>query len=208
MDETFPDWGQSPYFSVELSHITRLHDLLTHLYVLVPVLDNDKHYWIGEDEVQKLLRHGEDWLAGHPEKEQIVDRYLKHRGHLTRQALAQLLEEDQQDADEAEEQHGQEEEQVERKISLNEQRQGAVMAALKAAGARRVLDLGCGSGNLLRGVAGRQAVRADRGDGCLAPQPGTGGREAAPGPHAADAEAAVDAVPGIAGIPRQAVGRV
>src|SRR3954465_16083251 len=51
LDETFPDWGDSPYFTVQLQHpAITLHDLLTHLYVLVPVLDNDKHYWIGEDE--------------------------------------------------------------------------------------------------------------------------------------------------------------
>jgi 3' terminal RNA ribose 2'-O-methyltransferase Hen1 len=114
------------------------------------VLDNDKHYWIGDEEVEKLLRHGQGWLASHPEKNQIVDRYLKHRRHLARQALAQLLEEDQQEVEDAEEAHAQEEEQVERKISLHEQRLGAVVAALKAAGAKRVLDLGCGSGKLLR----------------------------------------------------------
>lgn len=150
LDEHFPDWGEGPYFTVELSRTTTLHDLLTHLYVLVPVLDNEKHYWIGDDEVEKLLRHGEGWLAAHPEKHQIVDRYLKHRHHLARAALAQLLEEDQKEVDEAEEAHEREEEQVERRISLHEQRLGAVVAALKSAGARRVLDLGCGSGKLLR----------------------------------------------------------
>src|SRR5262249_6173829 len=127
-----------------------LHDLLTHLYVLVPTLDDDKHYWIGEDEVEKLLRHGEGWLGAHPQREQIVNRYLKHRGHLARQALARLLESDQQDTEESEERNAAEEEQVEEKISLNEQRLNTVMAALKASGASRVLDLGCSYGNLLR----------------------------------------------------------
>jgi 3' terminal RNA ribose 2'-O-methyltransferase Hen1 len=150
LDERFPEWGEGPYYTVELSANVTLQDLLSHLYVLVPVLDNDKHYWIGEDEVQKLLRHGERWLAGHPEKEQIVNRYLKHRKHLARQALAQLLEEDQQDVNDAEEAHAGEEEQVEKKISLNEQRLTAVIAALKTCGAKRVLDLGCSYGNLLR----------------------------------------------------------
>ncbi len=150
LDERFPEWGESPYYAVELRHTITLRDLLTHLYVLMPVLDNDKHYWIGDDEVEKLLRHGERWLAGHPEREQIVNRYLKHRRHLARQALAQLLEEDQTDAEEAEAQHAGEEEQVEAKISLNEQRLNTVVAALKASGANRVLDLGCSYGNLLR----------------------------------------------------------
>ena len=78
LDEQFPDWGEGPYFTVELGQTIELHLLLSHLYVLVPVLDNDKHYWIGDDEVDKLLRHGEAWLNTHPEKELIVSRYLKH----------------------------------------------------------------------------------------------------------------------------------
>jgi 3' terminal RNA ribose 2'-O-methyltransferase Hen1 len=156
LDEQFPDWGDSAYFSVELSHTITLHDLLTHLYVLIPVLDNDKHYWIGEDEVQKLLRHGESWLAQHPEKEQIVTRYLKHQKSLAQQALAQLLDEDQKNVDEVEARHGKEEEQVEEKISLNEQRLSAVIDALKISSASRVLDLGCSNGNLLRRLMGEK----------------------------------------------------
>jgi 3' terminal RNA ribose 2'-O-methyltransferase Hen1 len=157
LDESFPEWGDSPYYTVELRHTTTLRELLTHLYVLVPVLDNDKHYWIGEAEVEKLLRHGETWLAAHPEREQIVSRYLKHRTHLARQALAQLLEEDQKEAEETEQRHAAEEQQVEQRLSLNDQRLDAVVGVLKASGASRVLDLGCSYGNLLRRlVADRQ----------------------------------------------------
>src|SRR5579864_7313517 len=88
------------YFSVTLAGNCRLCDLLTHLYVLIPVLDDDKHYWVGDDEVEKLLRRGEGWLADHPAKEQITRRYLKHQGKLTRAALARLAE-DEEDADAA-----------------------------------------------------------------------------------------------------------
>ena len=150
LDEQFPRWGEGPYYTVELSRTITLHDLLTHLYVLVPVLDNDKHYWIGEDEVQKLLRHGERWLASHPEKDQIVRRYLKHRRHLADLALARLIDADLEQAEEGQETRTDEEEQVERPISLNEHRLSAVLAALKESGAKRVLDLGCSYGNLLR----------------------------------------------------------
>ena len=143
LDETFPEWGEGPYYTVEISGTVRLRDLLTHLYVLVPVLDNDKHYWIGEEEVQKLLRHGDPWLAAHPEREQIVRRYLKHRRHLADLALARLTESDPAEVEEVQEQHAGEEEQVERKISLNEHRLNTVLAVLRAAGAKRVLDLGC-----------------------------------------------------------------
>jgi 3' terminal RNA ribose 2'-O-methyltransferase Hen1 len=150
LDERFPAWGDSPYFTVELSAERRLSDLLTHLYVLIPVLDDDKHYWVGEAEVEKLLRHGEGWLATHPQREAIALRYLKHRRHLMRQTLARLVEEDQADPDADAEAHGQEEETLEQPISLNEERLGAVVAALKASEAKRVLDLGCGEGKLLK----------------------------------------------------------
>ena len=150
LDDRFPAWGDSPYFAVELSAKRRLSELLTHLYVLIPVLDDDKHYWVGEAEVEKLLRHGEGWLATHPQRESIALRYLKHRRHLMRQTLARLVEEDQADPDAESEAHGQEEETLEKPISLNEERLGAVIAALKASEARRVLDLGCGEGKLLK----------------------------------------------------------
>lgn len=150
LDEKFPEWGESSYYTVELSAQTRLQDLLTHLYVLIPVLDAEKHYWVGEDELEKLLRHGEGWLAAHPEKELIVKRYLKYQHSLAREALARLAEEDQPDPDAAEEAHATEELVIEEPLKLWEQRLGSVVSMLKAGGAKRVLDLGCGEGRLLR----------------------------------------------------------
>ncbi|MFC1713935.1 3' terminal RNA ribose 2'-O-methyltransferase Hen1 [Candidatus Poribacteria bacterium] len=150
MDEQFPEWGNSPYFTVELENTIRLRDLLTHLYVLVPVMDDDKHYWVGDEEIDKLLRYGEGWLANHPERESITQRYLKHQRRLTRAALAQLTEEDDPDPDAAEAISDEEESSVEAPIRLNEQRLDAVMDALRESGASSVLDLGCGEGKLLR----------------------------------------------------------
>ncbi len=150
LDHRFPEWGDSAYFTVRLAANMRLQDLLTHLYVLIPVLDDDKHYWVGDAEVEKLLHHGEGWLAEHPERELITRRYLKHQRGLMREALARLLEEDASDPDEAQEVHAHEEESIEEKLSLAEQRMGAVVAALKSTGAKRILDLGCGEGRLLK----------------------------------------------------------
>jgi 3' terminal RNA ribose 2'-O-methyltransferase Hen1 len=150
LDERFPEWGDSPYFSVTIKKTTTLAELLTHLYVLVPVFDGRKHYFVGEDELEKLLAKGEGWLAAHPEKEEIARRYLRFRPTLFRLALARLMQEEEPDADGDELTEPKPEDGLERPISLNEQRLGAVMAALRACGARSVLDLGCGEGKLLR----------------------------------------------------------
>jgi len=156
LDEKFPEWGSSPYFIVGLAANVPLRILLAHLYVLIPVLDNDKHYWVGDDEVEKLIRHGKGWLAAHPERDAIARRYLKHRRSLVDDALLRLVDEDDPNPDRTEEIHAQEEEKIEEPLSLNDQRLGAVVTALKGAGAKRVLDLGCGEGKLLR------ALLADR----------------------------------------------
>jgi 3' terminal RNA ribose 2'-O-methyltransferase Hen1 len=151
LDEKFPEWGEGPYYSVSLAGTLRLQDLLNHLYVLVPVLDAEKHYWIGKDEVEKLLRKGEGWLASHPHKEAIVRRYLPRQRQLAREALARLTE-DSTDPDALEESHAAEETKIEEPIRLWQQRMGAVVAVLRSAEAARVLDLGCGEGNLLRAL--------------------------------------------------------
>ncbi|WP_293127085.1 3' terminal RNA ribose 2'-O-methyltransferase Hen1 [Microcoleus sp. bin38.metabat.b11b12b14.051] len=158
LDDKFPEWGASPYFAVELENTLRLADLLSHLYVLIPVLDDDKHYWVGDDEIDKLLRHGEGWLNSHPAREQIANRYLKRQRRLTRLAVAQLAEEDNLDPDDIAVVRASEEEVLEQRISLNEQRLEAVMEVLKASGAQRVVDLGCGEGKLLRLLLAESAL--------------------------------------------------
>ncbi len=149
LDATFPAWGESAYFTITLTATTRLTDLLSHLYVLIPVLDNDKHYYVGSEEVEKLLRHGEGWLAAHPERELIATRYLKYQQSLKQAALSRLIAEEAPTVDEEGEKRDAEESALEENISLHEQRLGAVLAALKNSGAHRVLDLGCGEGKLL-----------------------------------------------------------
>jgi 3' terminal RNA ribose 2'-O-methyltransferase Hen1 len=152
LDEHFREWGDSSYFTVGLKATTQLRKLLAHLYVLIPVLDDEKHYWVGQDEIDKLLRRGSGWLASHSERELIANRYLKRQRSLVRMALSRLAEEDVGDPDEIAEAHALEEDVVEQRLNLSEQRIGSVTAALKASGAQRVLDLGCGGGRLLRAL--------------------------------------------------------
>ena len=149
LDEMFPEWGESPYVALTLSGTVRLQDLLTHLYVLVPVLDNEKHYWVANDEIEKLLKRGEGWLGSHPDQDLIVSRYLKRQRNLTREALSRLLADD-SPGEEAQDSIPAESEQTERTSSLHEQRLQTVLSVLKETGAKRVVDLGCGEGKLLR----------------------------------------------------------
>lgn len=151
LDERFPEWGDSRYVTLTLRGRARLADALNQVYVLLPVLDLAKHYWIAPDEVDKLIRAGSGWLADHPERTGITRRYLGNRRGLVRAALGRLadtegLPEDALDLPEAD-RDGDEEH--ERRVPLNERRLEAVTAALKQEEARSVLDLGCGQGRLL-----------------------------------------------------------
>lgn len=150
LDTAFAEWGASRYFTVKLAGRLTLASLLAHLYVLVPVLDAEKHYWIGDEEVDKLLRRGEGWLAGHPSKELIVRRYLKRHPRLTRDALARLSEADDPDPESAQAEREEAEQTLEKPLRLNDLRLAKVIETLAASSARRVIDLGCGEGRLLR----------------------------------------------------------
>ena len=164
LDPAFPDWGVDRHIELRISGEVRLADLLTHLYVLLPVLDDEKHYWVDDAEIDKLMRRGEGWLPSHPERKLITRRYLKNQASLFHPALAQLEEVSESEA--VEDDDGAEVGDGEAIASgdaaaaatrapddapaLREQRLDAVVAALEESGARRVLDLGCGSGALLR----------------------------------------------------------
>jgi 3' terminal RNA ribose 2'-O-methyltransferase Hen1 len=158
LDPEFPEWGADRHVGLTLAAECRLADLLTHLYVLLPVLDDDKHYWVDEAEIDKLVRRGEGWLPSHPERDLIVRRYLKNQASLFHPALARLEDEVGtvgDDGGDADGDDGPEREAVlERPAALRDQRLDAVAAALRESGARRVCDLGCGSGALLARLLG------------------------------------------------------
>ncbi len=162
LDERFPEWGDSRYLRVRLSGVLRVADAINHLYIALPVLDDSKHYWVSTDEIDKLLRAGAGWLADHPDRDLITRRYLAHKGSLARQAIARLAEVDDSDPDALDDAtapaasaaahcHDQADaaDAADKPVPLVVQRHGAVLAALRCVGARRVIDLGCGSGALL-----------------------------------------------------------
>ncbi|MEY9844900.1 SAM-dependent methyltransferase [Streptacidiphilus sp. BW17] len=189
LDPTFPEWGDSRYVELRLTGTLRVADALSQLYVLLPVLDDAKHYWVAPDEVDKLLARGEGWLPRHPEQQLITRRYLARRWSLARAAtarleLARLAEADDRELEEIDNAVPQETHETHemqethethetqqtgelpadaaarsdadpqpdadpKPVSLAVRRREAILARLRAAGATRVLDLGCGEGALL-----------------------------------------------------------
>lgn len=167
LDPTMPEWGDSRYYTLRLRHpAVRLRELLSHLYVLIPVLDRgDKHYWINQEEAEKLLRRGMDWLPQHPEREFITRRYLRFAEYVN-PTLERLLAADATATDDefgdalpdteaadtlgvlttALGQSGE----VAEKQSLHDLRLDRVAEEIRRLGAKRVLDLGCGEGKLVR----------------------------------------------------------
>lgn len=158
LDAEFPQWGDSRYVGLVLGSERRtLSEALRHLYVLLPVLDDAKHYWVSSDEVDKLLRAGEGWLPSHPEQKLITSRYLSRRWSLTRQAmerleLVRLAEADDSEVGEIDNAVEEERETEEKPTPLAVQRKDAIVAALTESGAARVLDLGCGQGQLVQAL--------------------------------------------------------
>jgi 2-polyprenyl-3-methyl-5-hydroxy-6-metoxy-1,4-benzoquinol methylase len=182
LDPTVPDWGDSQYYTLHLRHDgLRLQDVLTHLYVLLPVLDNNKHYYIDQNEADKLLHRGGDWLPRHPERGFITRRYLRYRALYVNPALARLLEGTEEElpepefstvdpagprveaaesspaentppeiADSEDATRGLAESTVQPKTSLHDVRLQQVAHEIYQLAPKRVLDLGCGEGKLLR----------------------------------------------------------
>ena len=156
LDPEFPAWGDSRYVAARLAGRQTVRSALEHLYVLLPVLDDAKHYWIGPDEVDKLLLRGGDWLRSHPESDLITRRYLR-LPEFTREALARLADAG-EDSDLLDTQRDAAEQATESPLRLGEQRLEAVLEAVRRAGAGRVVDLGCGEGRLLERLTVEPAV--------------------------------------------------
>ena len=160
LDPELPEWGGSHYFTVRLAGQARLADALSHLYVLLPVLDDNKHYWVDDAEIDKLLRAGGDWLAAHPERELITHRYLAHQRTLAATAVARLAE---VDDTEPEALDNAVPDAPARRNSLAQQRREAVLAVLRDtvlndSATARVADLGCGEGRLVALLLGQPSV--------------------------------------------------
>ncbi|NYI41687.1 3' terminal RNA ribose 2'-O-methyltransferase Hen1 [Demequina lutea] len=150
LDPEFPEWGDSRYLDLTLTGTLRLADALNQLYVLLPVLDDAKHYWVGDDEIDKLVHHGEGWLDAHPLRDAIARRYLAHQKGLVNEAIDRLVEAGGDDPDALPPEATPAEDLSQPRARLAWTRRDAIVAELKALGVRSVADVGCGDGALLR----------------------------------------------------------
>ncbi|MCM1507801.1 MAG: 3' terminal RNA ribose 2'-O-methyltransferase Hen1 [Ruminococcus flavefaciens] len=157
LDEKFTEWGESPYIDLEISGKVKLSDLLNHIYVLIPVFDKQKHYYIDEGEIDKLMAHGSEWLATHPAKEEIIYRYFLMKKSYAHRTINRLLENE--PPEESDDPENITEPKDEKKISLNAQRMETVKNAVLASGAESVIDLGCGECRLTKLLLGQKQIK-------------------------------------------------
>ncbi|WP_342431763.1 3' terminal RNA ribose 2'-O-methyltransferase Hen1 [Neobacillus sp. FSL H8-0543] len=113
-----------------------VQNALKHISTLIPVIDNYKHYFIDEREVEKLDRYGDDWLESHPAKLLILKRALRYQSLIVKskfyhreQSTKGIVEQP--------------------KVRLNEQRYDAIVNYIKGLPNREtIVDLGAGEGKL------------------------------------------------------------
>ncbi|MBA4609217.1 3' terminal RNA ribose 2'-O-methyltransferase Hen1 [Aeromicrobium sp. Marseille-Q0843] len=150
LDPEIPAWGDSDFCAVTLTGSFTLSEALNHLYVLVPVLDGGKHYWVSSDEVDKLVRAGTGWLATHPERELISRRYLARQRDMVDEVRERLDELDGSTEPTVPTEEGE--------PPLVRLRHDAVIEQVERLRPGSVLDLGCGQGALLRRLLETQGV--------------------------------------------------
>ena len=179
LDEKFPEWGISPYINLTLSGTVRLSQLLNHLYVLIPVFDMKKHYYMDKAEVDKLLEHGKGWLADHPAKEKIIKRYFHKTNSFIKETIKNLIEDDTDEVASVNESNkeyemkepeaasfsnsttevGEDVVSTDKHVSLNTLRMQTVKSVVLESGASSVLDLGCGEGRLISLLLPERQIR-------------------------------------------------
>lgn len=141
LDKAFPQWGQSRYVNLTLNRTCTLQELLSHVYVLIPVLDNSRHSYVSQHDIEILMQKGQGWLEQHPERDWITRRFLRNIRTIANEAILRLAGEESLSSDELK---------SPLQESLHQQRLNRAFERLQQSGAQRVLDLGCGSGKLLR----------------------------------------------------------
>ena len=158
LDECFPEWGQSPYINLTIKGKVKLSELLNHLYVLIPMFDRQKHYYVGSDEIEKLIKHGEGWLSTHPCRNKIIRRYFSVCKSYANEAIKIISENELQYEAEQNTDFEKADENTESKKPLNKRRLDTVLEKILESGSDRVIDMGCGDGKLTKMLLDEKSI--------------------------------------------------
>ncbi|WP_310831561.1 3' terminal RNA ribose 2'-O-methyltransferase Hen1 [Paenibacillus pedocola] len=160
---------------IKLAGEQTLQTALQQLFVLIPALDDYKHYYISDDEVDKIRRYGAGWLEEHPQRSLILKRTLRFAGAIKQYEAMAAKEKrstaensvDSEDVPAAVTVSGESavtEMQEEPKIRLNDLRYAAIAAAVEELYAKAtIVDFGSGEGKLsakLSSVPGVREIKA------------------------------------------------
>ena len=138
VDAQYPGWGECDCVNLTLHCSKRVSELLNQLYILIPVFDLQRHYYVNETDIDGLVKHGEGWLSDHPLCERIVRRYFKMARSYAKEALQKLgIYEDKTETED-------------KPLPLDVLRLQAVRDEIISSGARTCIDIGCGEGKLIK----------------------------------------------------------
>ncbi|XZH79414.1 methyltransferase domain-containing protein (plasmid) [Clostridium perfringens] len=127
---------------LKLKKKSTIREALRQVTVLISVIDNFSNKIITESTVERFKRYSDEWLYAHPLKKLIVDRYLNYSSY-AKNIIADFSEELIVDSSVHRVNYGEE------GLNLNELRLTKVRDAAVELGSKKVLDFGCGVGNLL-----------------------------------------------------------
>ena len=122
--------------NLRLKGKTNLKDLLSQLYILIPVFDRYLHFWIDEPQLQRFIRLTAGWLESHPEKRFILTEYFWPAADFKSRVLERFNAIPGLSSNE-------------KAQPLKIQRHEAIEATLAIHGAKTIIDLGCGEGSLI-----------------------------------------------------------
>ncbi|MFF2588046.1 3' terminal RNA ribose 2'-O-methyltransferase Hen1 [Peribacillus butanolivorans] len=118
---------------ISLKGMKTLQDGLRHLFVLIPVIDNYKHYYIDEKEIEKLERYGDGWLKDHPMRDYIYRQSLRFK------EVYSIVENRKPE---------EKKEEKESKVRLNDLRYEKIVDTVSQMNPRSIVDFGSGEGKL------------------------------------------------------------
>ncbi|TDL78499.1 3' terminal RNA ribose 2'-O-methyltransferase Hen1 [Peribacillus frigoritolerans] len=119
--------------SICLKGMKTLQNGLRQLFVLIPVIDNYKHYYIDDKEIEKLERYGEGWLEDHPKRDYIYRQSLRFK------EIFSIVENKKTEE--------KKEEKIE-KVRLNDLRYEKIIDFVNQMKPRSIVDFGSGEGKL------------------------------------------------------------